>query len=526
MSRLMKLMGRRGRSYSLLTVLGLAVTVSLGCVLYGAVSYFEEVREKTTLNALDAIASGDLPRAAVLLRKASEDGDPAAIEYLTWLEARRGNYARALEYARSCSLNGSRLCLEVMGDLALLGFGDAQGPKAALSFFEQAVASEKSGEMRQAFYRDMLERALPLCRDLPSRLALVREGLRVGAPRARLAMGDILFLGDGLTRNPIEAVDMWQAARESGVSAATTRLAGAYWHGYGVNKDEKLALSLYREAADHGDPVACYSLALIALRDIPDPRIPDSHYREALELFDRAAAAQYGPASSALGILSFTAHPDDPTVQTAAAQWFNSAYKLMDSTGSILYSLMLATGIGVAADKERAFTILYDEAQNGSDVAGDLLNALSHGDDPQILLHQTLAVCRQILMGEVFFREGAAEAAAYYADESLNLAYQYGVGAGESKVTVRTGTADGSQVMSHEEVVAATRRLPQRVVNPRTYRVDGQYLLLPSIGGVIVQSAPSTGARMFEVSSQPPRPPLPPVPPGYTGDPLKIEYAF
>lgn len=505
--KIFKLFSKEGRENIVILTLFVAVAIALGCILYGVVTYYKETSEATTLVALDKIGEGDLTTASVLLKKAGADGDPTAIEYLAWMETRRGNYNRALEYARQCSTI-SPVCLEIMGDLALLGYGEAQGVAAALSYFEQAAQKGPKDKIAQNRI-DILERAFPLAKEAKDYERLVEAALKAGSARANLLMGDMLFLGTTLERNPVEAFSLWQNAKEQGISEANTRLAGAYWHGYGVKRDPKTALQLYHHAADAGDPVACYSLGLISLRQVKDhDDANDPAFVQAKLLLDKAANKNYGPAASALGILLL--HERQSEIRLVqAAQWFNTAYQQMDTTGSILYALMLYAGLGMEVNEELALSILYEEEQNGSNVAGDLLSALAHNSDAKLIFDQTIEVCAHILFGEIAFRDGAFEAQLYHDNGDHAKVYYHAPNEEDEKVIAQVGS-----------------RYPRRVVNPRTFMINGHYLLLPSIGGVIVQSAPSTGARVFRQLTEPPHPPVPPVPPGYTGDPLRLEYGF
>lgn len=363
-------------------VFAIIVCAAVGSIIYGTISYFEEMRANTLYAGLEAITQQNYSRASILLTQAGKAGDVRALAFLAWLEACRGNYDKALTAASEATAKGSKSALEVMGDLALLGVGPVTGAVAAVSYFNQQVDSQHlSYDNKNAALSELIDRALPLARKRTDYLDLVLSGMDYNSPSAYLHLGDILFLGDGLTVNTPEAVSMWQIAHERGVEQAATRLAGVYWHGYSVEPDRGQAYELYEEAANYGDPVANYSLGLIALRE-DGARPAGTAMRERAEFFFKEAShADYAPADVILGILCLR---DDPkgTGIDRAVNWFADASKRGDTSGTILYALMQAAGVGCDKNMDAALVLLYDESALGSETASKVLEALSKGEEP------------------------------------------------------------------------------------------------------------------------------------------------
>ncbi len=473
-----------------LVVITLALTscAAVGFIIYGSISYFEQMHQQTLYAALDAINAENYPRAAILLTKASEEGSLLALEYAAWLECSRGNYAKAQRYAAEAAAKGSISALEVLGDLALLGYGKVTGAVAAVSYFSQQTAHITDFDKRNRQLGELIERALPLARTREDYLDLVLAGMDYNSPPCYLYLGDILFLGDGLSVNPVEAVSMWQLARDKGIARASTRLAGAYWHGYGVERDRQQALKLYQQAANSGDPAAYYALGLIALRR---PGAQDRHsqnYQDGISLMRQASILGYAPANVILGILNLVADPQGLGAQQAA-QWFEEAYHRADSSGTILYALMLASGTVVAQNRDAALVMLYDEGLLGSETAAHVLEALSHKEDPALILQQAVRLAQRIIFGEIEISKGAAEARVYHDGKEHAQQYYHDDGSGT-------------------------------LIDPKIYQIDGKYLIVPSIGGIMVQSQPSTGARLFDFTGEKPTPLPPELPPGYKGKPV------
>ncbi len=470
------------------------VCVALFVVIYGSLNYFEQMRENTLNQALDAIHQRNYPLASLLLTQASEAGDLHALEYLAWLESCRGNYTKAANAAAEAAQKGSRNVLEIMGDLALLGYGRITGAVAAVSYFNQSVAGIRSYDERNRILSAMIERALPLARKRQDYLDLVLSGMDYNSPSCYLRLGDILFLGDGLDVNPVEAVGMWQLALDHGFNEAATRLAGAYWHGYAVEQDQKRALQLYQQAAAGGDPVAYYALALIALRDPRAQQLGSPERQNALALLRKASALNYSPADVALGVFSLSADPYWHGMERALF-WFENAWQHGDSSGAILYALMQAAGRGVKPNRDGALVILYDESALGSETAAKVLEALSKKQDPNLILHQAVCLADRILQGQIEVSVGAAEASVYH---------------------------DGKE---HANVFYHSKE-KSSLIDPKIYQIDGHYLIVPSIGGVVVQSQPSTGARLFDFTGQKPTPLPPPKPSHYQGEQVSYTEPF
>ena len=103
--------------------------------------------------------------------------------------------------------------------------------------------------------------------------------------------------------------------------------------------------NLYNDAAKQGDPVANYSLGLI------DFRRSSNLYDEGLRHMKNAAKKNYGPALTAVGVLALSQDRNNQKIINAVADIFKQAYDCGDSTGAILYSLMLMNGEGVATDE-------------------------------------------------------------------------------------------------------------------------------------------------------------------------------
>lgn len=144
-----------------------------------------------------------------------------------------------------------------------------------------------------------------------------------GDPEAQFKIGS-RFLSDGSVQSDTAAAARWLTrAAEQGHTESKFILASLYERGAGVPKDETKALSLYREAANAGHIRAMHNLGvLLTTHDAPED------YREAAGWFIKAASAG-----------------------------------LMDSQYNL--ALLYEHGLGVTADRQRAYFWYQVAAQTG-----------------------------------------------------------------------------------------------------------------------------------------------------------------
>ena len=473
------------------------------CFYWGVASYYKEIRTNNLNRGISFIEKGEFSHAVSFLRRAHDQGDLDALAYLTWIECSRGNYAVALDYARLATKLQIPSAFEVMGDLSILGYGQAIGVDAAISFFEQGAALY--GDDGPKELRGMIDRALPLAENITDYRKLVIKAMHFDDPKAFLRVGDMLFLGDGVGVNPSSAINNWQKAQVLGLNEANTRLAGAYFYGYGVNQDIKKAVDCYSKAATGGDAIAYYSLGLITLRN--DNKNPEN-IKEASELFKRAMLLNYAPAASALALLEGGDLDKLNQIQLqSVVQWFKLAYTNHDETGSLFYALMLASGIGVEKDYDRALSIIYDGVKLGSIASSDILKTLSQGKDPKVLLKQAYSLSYNVLLGEISFFEGAPEASSIYHDDKEH-GYELIYNLKDNVIAAKVGS-----------------NFPKIIKDISSYDVKGQLLITPMLARVFVQAMPSTGARVFSFDPVKPKPKTPITPLSYeNGRDIEVPY--
>lgn len=400
-------------------------SVALGSlILFGCGAYFvlngvngmlDSKQDVVFVEGMRALEENDLDTASnrfmTMLEK--EQDVPLVSDYLAWIEARKGNFERSLYYARiSIGIPESYGSYELMGYLALLGYGKALGTPAALYYFNERIKHMPKEERAEAM-REMLLRGMRLAQTRQDFVELVNESARYKLPRGLLIRGDLYFKGQGETLSPKSAIMFWNEALKLGDVKATNRLAITKWYGYGTDRDLTQAIDLFEDAVSKGDPLATYNLGLIRLR---------SEDRETSEngvaLLKRSATEHYGPAITATAILSLNLHADPESVEKAYED-LAEATRRGDISGSILYAFMTYGGIGCQRPQpDKARAIFYELKRRhipAVDGIYDYLTFAAMHEDTEIYdaFNQIITLCASQLYGELSFDDGDPFGQAY-----------------------------------------------------------------------------------------------------------------
>ena len=453
----------------------------------GISGYVERTRMQTMISGLKALERHDFLRALTFFRQGEKAGDILGTDYMAWLECRRGNFERALEYARrSVSSSKKSGSYEIMGDLALLNYGSAVGAGAAIYYFNEANNRYHYSDGRMMKF--MLERALDLCQDRTDFQHIVDEGIRWGSTISLLYKGDLELLGEKSFNNPVRAVAVWEQAATQGVVSARTRMGAVFWHGLGMNRDFVRARELFTEAASKGDSVAMYNLGLIALRS------PGSNMEaQALKHFKEASDLGYGPASTALAVLFLADSPDDPDSIAEGRNLLAKACVQGDPAGVILYCLMIYDGFGRAPARALALSTMYELREKKYYGLESFFRYISmrtdieqHDDEESIrdLFYQITKLCALQLRGEVYFDDGLPEARTF---EHKN----------ENEQLPTYVPQNEDKHLTEEIIRGLGKNYAAELTDPATLTIDGQPLLFPEMCYLLTKYNPTSGAEPF-----------------------------
>ncbi|MBO5566633.1 MAG: sel1 repeat family protein [Succinivibrio sp.] len=459
-------------------------TLSGYFIIDGISLYNKRAYEAVIVSSFKAIEEGDVHKGESILMEATSSGDRLAASLLAWVEAKKGNFNKALEYARYSHDDENKIgAFEVLGDLALLGYGNATGAGAAMYYFNEEIErlENLNSEIDPAKkMKEMLENAIGLCQNMEDYIRIVSESERYGSSLGLLYRGDIEFLGEQHGISPKSALKTWEQSLNMGRIESITRTAGTIWNGYGIQRSYVKAIKLYKTAAQEGEKIAMYNLGLIALRTGKE-----GSRSEAMRYFKASAREGYGPAMSAVAVLSMIQYGiDDKEAARAAAQLFKRAHEVGDITGSVFYILCLFSGVGVPVDTESALAILYDIRVRDFPSVNGFLHYFTYNSEKNMrpLLEQQLKLCALQYDGSLHFRIGAFEGDVYHNNKSTITYFV--------KPWEDTG-------VSELERQAIGKNYIKRIDMPDEVLIDDEPLFFPEMAYVLIESEPTTGAKPY-----------------------------
>ena len=337
---------------------------------------------------------------------------------------------------------------------------------------------------------------------------MVDEAQKKGSNIALLYRGDLDFLGEENDLSPKSAAKSWEDAKNNGILEAQTRLASLLWYGYGKRRDYRTAMRYFEDAAKKHEPAANYSLGLIRLR-----QGKKTSYAEGMRYLKNAAKMNYGPALTAVGVNAIIKTKDFSKIASAAADIFKQAYDCGDTTGGILYALMMMNGMGIATDETEALSILYDLKTRGVQSVGAMLKYFTYNNevDSKRVFNQAIALISDQYLGKYTFAEGAPEAKMYHEQrESGALSYYI-------------SQKDDRDRYTDEFIADLGKNYVEKLDKPEDIEINGEKLLYPEITQILDMYNPTTGAKPFmpqavmEISAT-----MPKLPPSY--DKYEIDF--
>ena len=154
-------------------------------------------------------------------------------------------------------------------------------------------------------------------------VAKAREHAEKGNPRAQFQFAQRLRTGDGLPKDPPQAVQWYRKAAKQGMPDAQHNLGVALDHGQGVAEDDAEAAKWYGRAAEQGQTASQYSLARLMLLG----KGVDRNATGAARWFRIAAQAKHVDSIYHLGLMNRDGlgMPKNPTL---AGKWLILSAKL------------------------------------------------------------------------------------------------------------------------------------------------------------------------------------------------------
>jgi TPR repeat protein len=263
------------------------------------------------------------------------------------------------------------------------GYGEVDERPNPASAFELFHQSWEQGSALAAYWIGyMLLQGNGVRQDSVLGRDWIVRSARAGCIGAIIKLGGDAEYGSGCEKDPSAAVEWFRQGAELGSMECQHRLAGLLLRGEGIAKDGAQAVQWLKRAAVRGNADAQRVLGLAYLWGIDVIR----NIRFGRKWLTRAAEQDDAYAAYQLGKHLQNAEP--PELESAA-QWFERAAKLGDSTAQSVLGACYWNGHGVVADDHAAFKWIKLSSMQGDSHGLYLLGRLYYSgvDVPVDLKH-------------------------------------------------------------------------------------------------------------------------------------------
>ena len=203
------------------------------------------------------------------------------------------------------------------------------------------------------------------------------EEAKQGDAEAQYNLGWAYKKGEGVAKDPREAVRWYRMAAEQGNSGAQNYLGVAYETGEGIAKDPREAVRWYRMAAEQGFAKAQFNLGTAYRQGKGIAKDP----REAVRWWRMAAEQGFARAQSALGSVYSRGEGVVKDLREAV-RWRRKAAEQGYAPAQGALGALYWTGEGVVTDKYEAYIWLSIAKANGNELAAEMLRLLTSQSSP------------------------------------------------------------------------------------------------------------------------------------------------
>lgn len=223
--------------------------------------------------------------------------------------------------------------------------------------------------------------------ELPKEIIELQEKAKTGAPDAQFELGKRYYLGLGVEKNYIEAINWFQKSAAQEHPRGQNALGLMYQNGFGVEQNYSKAIELYQKAISLGCPQAmtnmgtlydkglgveinknaAFTLNLKAAKqgfDVSEFNIGynylfgngvDKNSQEAFLWFNKAAKQKYPDAISYIGWMYQSGEYVEKNIQEALS-CYRKAANLGNSTAMLQMGWMYQVGLDVEKNEKKAIT--------------------------------------------------------------------------------------------------------------------------------------------------------------------------
>lgn len=187
----------------------------------------------------------------------------------------------------------------------------------------------------------------------------IQAGAEKGSIQQEIELAGAYFVGHGVSRDEKQAAYWYEKAANSGDPGAQLQIGFFYEAGIGVQRDPARAAAWFQRAVAGGSIAAKVNLGVAYTWGTgvrKDPAFATQLFREAAEKGNGAGACFLGDAYYfGIGV---------PKDVSKAKHWFELAAKKHDAQGELSLALLLLRE-GGQGDEERAIKLLRDSAKSG-----------------------------------------------------------------------------------------------------------------------------------------------------------------
>jgi len=177
-------------------------------------------------------------------------------------------------------------------------------------------------------------------------------------------LGRLYYSGEGVPKDPVEAVKWFRKAADQGYANAQSNLGYMYHNGEGVPKDSAEAVKWWRKAADQGYANAQANLGYMYARGEGVPKDPV----EAVKWVRKAADQGYADAQLNLGYM-YSQGEGVSKDSAEAVSWYRKAADQGDANAQSNLGIMYHNGEGVPKDSAEAVKWFRKAADQGNATA-------------------------------------------------------------------------------------------------------------------------------------------------------------
>jgi TPR repeat protein/serine/threonine protein kinase len=242
---------------------------------------------------------------------------------------------------------------------------------------------------------------------------LYQEMTSLGNSKAQNDLGIMYQNGQGMDKDPKQAVAWYRLSAEQGEWVAQLNLAGMYWQGEGVKKDRAQALLWTRKSAEQGYAQAQRELGLRYYRG----EVVAKDVTEAIRWWRKAAEQGDATAQNSLGALY--GNGDEVAKDPAESlKWLRKAAEQNDKMAQCGIGLRYVNGDGAPKDIPEALKWLRKSAEQGYAQAQRTL---------AFLLFKGDGVAKDPVEAVQWWRKAAVQGDEV-AQSNLGLSYEHGEG--------------------------------------------------------------------------------------------------